>query len=107
MSEENIPLLTIFCYWVCCFTRFLLSKALRFCLVFSGAVGLSFMQFTNMNSMRNLFIIGISLFLGISIPEYFFQFTISAQHSPAHTRAGWVCSLSPLAVTTFESAKND
>ncbi|PUZ51250.1 hypothetical protein GQ55_6G167300 [Panicum hallii var. hallii] len=54
-----------------------------------GAVGLSFMQFTNMNSMRNLFIIGISLFLGISIPEYFFRFTISAQHSPAHTRAGW------------------
>jgi nucleobase transporter 1/2 len=48
------------------------------------------MQFTNMNSMRNLFIIGISLFLGISIPEYFFRFTISAQHSPAHTRAGWV-----------------
>ncbi|RLN03951.1 hypothetical protein C2845_PM13G11270 [Panicum miliaceum] len=27
MSEENIPLLLILCYWVCCFTRFLLSKA--------------------------------------------------------------------------------
>ncbi|CAL5002551.1 unnamed protein product [Urochloa decumbens] len=62
-----------------------------YCVLFGyvGAVGLSFMQFTNMNSMRNLFIIGISLFLGISIPEYFFRFTISAQHSPAHTRAGW------------------
>ncbi|RLM62260.1 nucleobase-ascorbate transporter 2-like [Panicum miliaceum] len=62
-----------------------------YCVLFGyvGAVGLSYMQFTNMNSMRNLFIIGISLFLGISIPEYFFRFTISAQHSPAHTRAGW------------------
>ncbi|KAL6859390.1 hypothetical protein ACP4OV_017649 [Aristida adscensionis] len=45
-----------------------------YCVMFGyvGAVGLSFMQFTNMNSMRNLFIIGVSLFLGISIPEYFF-----------------------------------
>ncbi|WVZ93286.1 hypothetical protein U9M48_039280 [Paspalum notatum var. saurae] len=62
-----------------------------YCVLFGyvGAVGLSFMQFTNMNSMRNLFIIGISLFLGISIPEYFFRFTVSYQHGPAHTRAGW------------------
>uniref|UniRef100_A0A0D9X778 Nucleobase-ascorbate transporter 2 n=1 Tax=Leersia perrieri TaxID=77586 RepID=A0A0D9X778_9ORYZ len=57
--------------------------------IFSGAVGLSFMQFTNMNSMRNLFIIGVSLFLGISIPEYFFRYTMSSSHGPAHTRAGW------------------
>ncbi|TVU06441.1 hypothetical protein EJB05_49657 [Eragrostis curvula] len=62
-----------------------------YCVLFGyvGAVGLSFLQFTNMNSMRNLFIIGVSLFLGISIPEYFFRFTIGAQHEPAHTRAGW------------------
>ncbi|OEL13809.1 Nucleobase-ascorbate transporter 2, partial [Dichanthelium oligosanthes] len=59
-------------------------------LVFSGAVGLSFMQFTNMNSTRNLFIIGTSLFPGISIPEYFFQFMTSDQHGPAHTRVGWL-----------------
>jgi nucleobase transporter 1/2 len=61
--------------------------------LFSGAVGLSFMQFTNMNSMRSLFIVGVSLFLGISIPEYFFRYTMSALHGPAHTRAGWVCPL--------------
>ncbi|PWZ27844.1 Nucleobase-ascorbate transporter 2 [Zea mays] len=58
-----------------------------YCVLFGyvGAVGLSFMQFTNMNSMRNLFIIGTSLFLGISIPEYFFHY----DHGPSHTRAGW------------------
>jgi nucleobase transporter 1/2 len=57
----------------------------------SGAVGLSFMQFTNMNSTRNLFVLGVSLYLGISIPNYFHQFTTSYQREPAHTRAGWVC----------------
>jgi hypothetical protein len=60
----------------------------------SAAVGLSFMQFTNMNSMRNLFIIGVSLFLGLSIPEYFSRYSTSSQQGPAHTKAGWVCNFS-------------
>jgi hypothetical protein len=57
--------------------------------VSSAAVGLSFMQFTNMNSMRNLFIIGVSLFLGLSIPEYFSRYSTSSRQGPAHTKAGW------------------
>ncbi|KAL6846388.1 hypothetical protein ACP4OV_023836 [Aristida adscensionis] len=62
-----------------------------YCVMFGivAAVGLSFMQFTNMNSMRNLFIIGVSLFLGLSIPEYFSRYTTSSQTGPAHTKAGW------------------
>ncbi|CAN6303331.1 unnamed protein product [Urochloa humidicola] len=65
--------------------------AATYCVLFGyvGAAGLSFMQFTNMNSMRNLFIIGTSLFLGFSIPEYFSEFTMSHGHGPAHTGAGW------------------
>ncbi|CAL4944669.1 unnamed protein product [Urochloa decumbens] len=65
--------------------------AATYCVLFGyvGAAGLSFMQFTNMNSMRNLFIIGTSLFLGFSIPEYFSGFTMSNGHGPAHTGAGW------------------
>lgn len=59
-------------------------------IVSSAAVGLSFLQFTNMNSMRNLFIVGVSLFLGLSIPEYFSRYTTSSQQGPAHTKAGWV-----------------
>ena len=43
--------------------------------------------------MRNLFICGVSLFLGLSIPEYFREYTIRAFHGPAHTNAGWVSSL--------------
>lgn len=43
-----------------------------------------------MNSMRNLFITGVSLFLGLSVPEYFREYTAKALHGPAHTSAGWV-----------------
>ncbi|KAL8130367.1 hypothetical protein V2J09_019522 [Rumex salicifolius] len=62
-----------------------------YCVLFGlvGSVGLSFLQFTNMNSLRSLFIIGVSLFLGLSIPDYFMEFTTGAHHGPAHTKAGW------------------
>jgi hypothetical protein len=43
-----------------------------------------------MNSMRNLFIVGVSIFLGLSVPEYFFRYTMAAGRGPAHTKAGWV-----------------
>jgi len=56
-------------------------------------VGLSFLQFTNMNSMRNLFITGVAFFLGLSVPGYFREYTTKAYHGPAHTRAGWVSSI--------------
>jgi nucleobase transporter 1/2 len=35
------------------------------------SVGLSNLQFIDLNSARNLFIIGFALFMGLSIPEYF------------------------------------
>jgi nucleobase transporter 1/2 len=35
------------------------------------SVGLSNLQFVDLNSARNLFIIGFSLFMGLSVPEYF------------------------------------
>ncbi|KAF4348615.1 hypothetical protein F8388_021022 [Cannabis sativa] len=69
------------------FTMFAAAYCVLFGLV--ASVGLSFLQFTNMNSMRNLFITGVSLFLGLSIPEYFREYTAKALHGPSHTRAGW------------------
>ncbi|GLT68324.1 hypothetical protein SLA2020_405700 [Shorea laevis] len=62
-----------------------------YCVLFGivASVGLSFLQFTNMNSMRNLFITGVSLFLGLSVPEYFREYTAKALHGPAHTKAVW------------------
>ncbi|KAI7726826.1 hypothetical protein M8C21_006625, partial [Ambrosia artemisiifolia] len=64
--------------------------AALYCVLFGlvGAVGLSFLQFTNMNSMRNLIILGLSLFLGISIPQYFNGY-VTVQHGLVHTNAGW------------------
>ncbi|XP_042519067.1 nucleobase-ascorbate transporter 1 [Macadamia integrifolia] len=65
--------------------------AALYCVLFGlvASVGLSFLQFTNMNSMRNLFITGLSLFLGISVPQYFSDYWGSSLHGPVHTRAGW------------------
>jgi nucleobase transporter 1/2 len=37
------------------------------------AVGLSNLQFIDLNSARNLFILGFAFFMGLSIPEYFIQ----------------------------------
>jgi hypothetical protein len=46
-----------------------------------------------MNSMRNLFITGVALFLGMSIPEYLREYTSKALHGPTHTKARWVSLL--------------
>ncbi|KAJ8437679.1 hypothetical protein Cgig2_028617 [Carnegiea gigantea] len=54
-----------------------------------AANGISFMQFTNNNSMRNMYVLGLSLFLGISIPYYFLSYTIEASHGPVNTGGGW------------------
>ncbi|KAL4588962.1 hypothetical protein LXL04_001863 [Taraxacum kok-saghyz] len=64
--------------------------AALYCVLFGlvGSVGLSFLQFTNMNSMRNLIIIGLSLFLGISIPQYFNEY-VTIHHGLVRTNAGW------------------
>lgn len=65
--------------------------AAMYCVFFGlvGSVGLSFLQFTNMNSMRNLFITGVAMFLGLSVPDYFREYSALAYHGPSHTRAGW------------------
>ncbi|XP_062106032.1 nucleobase-ascorbate transporter 1 isoform X1 [Humulus lupulus] len=65
--------------------------AALYCILFGlvASVGLSFLQFTNMNSMRNLIIIGLSLFLGISIPQFFNEYWTASHHGLVHTNAGW------------------
>ncbi|RAL41856.1 hypothetical protein DM860_009038 [Cuscuta australis] len=62
-----------------------------YCVLFGlvGSVGLSFLQFTNMNCIRNLFITGLSLFLGMSIPQFFDEYWSGARHGLVHTNAGW------------------
>jgi len=44
-----------------------------YCAMFGmiASVGLSNLQFVNLNSARNLFIVGFAFFMGLSVPEYF------------------------------------
>ncbi len=44
-----------------------------YCAMFGmiAAVGLSNLQFVDLNSARNLFVIGFAFFMGLSVPEYF------------------------------------
>ncbi|CDP07610.1 unnamed protein product [Coffea canephora] len=73
-----------------------------YCVLYAivAATGISFIQFANPNSMRNIYILGLSLFLGISIPQYFVMNTDMAGHGPAKTGAGW---FNNILNTTFSS----
>jgi hypothetical protein len=55
-----------------------------------GAVGLCYLQFCNLNSFRTIFILGFSFFMGLSVPQYFNEFTAVAGYGPVHTGARWV-----------------
>ncbi|EOY14597.1 Xanthine/uracil permease family protein isoform 2 [Theobroma cacao] len=54
-----------------------------------AATGITFIQFANNNSMRNIYVLGVSLFLGLSIPQYFAMNTPLDGHGPVRTDAGW------------------
>ncbi|KAM0942640.1 putative xanthine/uracil/vitamin C permease [Dioscorea sansibarensis] len=65
--------------------------AALYCIFFAyvGSVGLSFLQFCNLNSFRTKFILGFSIFMGISVPQYFNEYTSVAGYGPVHTGARW------------------
>lgn len=62
----------------------------HFCPSFAGAGGLSFLQFCNLNSFRTKFILGFSIFLGLSVPQYFNEYTAINGYGPVNTGARWV-----------------
>ena len=59
-----------------------------YCAMFGmiAAVGLSNLQFVDLNSTRNLFILGFAFFMGLSVPEYFAQ-------QPMQFEPAWVASI--------------
>ncbi|XP_057473041.1 nucleobase-ascorbate transporter 6-like [Actinidia eriantha] len=65
--------------------------AALYCLFFAyvGSVGLSFLQFCNLNSFRTKFILGFSIFLGLSIPQYFNEYTAMKGYGPVHSGGRW------------------
>ncbi|KAK4777570.1 hypothetical protein SAY87_017757 [Trapa incisa] len=60
-----------------------------YCVLYAyvAAAGLGFLQFCNLNSFRTKFIIGFSLFMGLSIPQYFNQYLFTSGYGPVHTHS--------------------
>jgi hypothetical protein len=73
------------------------------CMTFGmvAGTGLSMLQFTNLNLQRNLFVVGFSIFLGLSVPQYFSEFTSQAYDVPVHTHVHWFNNIlgSPIIIT--------
>uniref|UniRef100_A0A0E0D4V8 Uncharacterized protein n=1 Tax=Oryza meridionalis TaxID=40149 RepID=A0A0E0D4V8_9ORYZ len=60
-----------------------------YCVLFaySAAAGLCFLQYCNLNTLRTKFILSISLFLGLSIPQYFREYEVFYVFGPVHTHS--------------------
>lgn len=61
-----------------------------YCAMFGmiASVGLSNLQFVDLNSARNLFIIGFAFFMGLSVPVYFAQHPLELSAS-----LGWIADI--------------
>ncbi|KAG0625737.1 hypothetical protein M758_2G077200 [Ceratodon purpureus] len=59
-----------------------------------GTTGISMLQFANMNLKRNVFVVGFSLFMGLTVPQYFREFATRAGHGLVHTNARWFNDIS-------------
>ncbi|XP_061373876.1 nucleobase-ascorbate transporter 4 [Gastrolobium bilobum] len=61
--------------------------AALYCVLFAyvASAGLGFLQFCNLNSFRSMFILGFSLFMGLSVPQYFNEYLLLSGQGPVHT----------------------
>ncbi|XP_068312325.1 nucleobase-ascorbate transporter 3-like [Pyrus communis] len=98
-SRRAVQISTAFMFFFAIFGKFgaffasipLPIFAAMYCVLFGivAAVGLTFMQFANNNSLRNIYVLGLSLFLGISIPQYFVSNTTPNGVGPVKTDGVW------------------
>ncbi|KAK6253414.1 hypothetical protein QUC31_015134 [Theobroma cacao] len=65
--------------------------AALYCVLFAyvAAAGLGLLQFCNLNSFRTKFILGFSLFMGLSVPQYFNEYLLVSGRGPVHTKSTW------------------
>ncbi|KOM33757.1 hypothetical protein LR48_Vigan01g331300 [Vigna angularis] len=68
-----------------------------YCVLFGivASVGISFIQFANTNSIRNIYVLGITLFLAISVQQYFVTNTAPDGHGPFNDILNTIFSSSP------------
>lgn len=99
-SRRVVQISTIFMFFFSIFGKFgaffasipLPIFAAIYCVLYGlvASVGITFIQFTNTNSMRNIYVMGLSLFLGVSIQQYFVTNTNGGNgRGPVHTGGGW------------------
>ncbi|XP_059647894.1 nucleobase-ascorbate transporter 4 [Cornus florida] len=62
-----------------------------YCILFAymSSAGLGLLQFCNLNSYRTKFIIGFSIFMGLSVPQYFNDYVILSGRGPVRTHSIW------------------
>ncbi|KAF7126792.1 hypothetical protein RHSIM_Rhsim11G0151900 [Rhododendron simsii] len=56
---------------------------------YETSAGLGLLQFCNINKLRTKFIVGFSIFMGLSIPQYFYGYMGTSDRDPVHTHANW------------------
>ncbi|KAI8532641.1 hypothetical protein RHMOL_Rhmol11G0229100 [Rhododendron molle] len=57
--------------------------------VLLASAGLDLLQFCNFDKLRTKFIIGFSIFMGLSVPQYFYGYMGTSGCGPVHTHANW------------------
>lgn len=62
-----------------------------YCVLFSyvSSAGLGFLQFCNLNSFKTKFILGFSIFMGISVPQYFREYYHGGLRSSHFYHSSW------------------
>ncbi|XP_058189648.1 nucleobase-ascorbate transporter 7-like [Rhododendron vialii] len=56
---------------------------------YETSAGLDLLQLCNLNKLRTLFIVGFSIFMGLSVPQYFYGYMGTSDRGPVHTHANW------------------
>ncbi|RID49469.1 hypothetical protein BRARA_H00269 [Brassica rapa] len=69
--------------------------AALYCVLFAyvASAGLGLLQFCNLNSFRTKFILGFSIFIGLSVAQYFTEYLFISGRGPVHTRTSAVSVL--------------
>ncbi|KAG5526304.1 hypothetical protein RHGRI_032551 [Rhododendron griersonianum] len=58
-------------------------------LAYETSAGLDLLQFCNFYKLRTKFIVGFSIFMGLSVPQYFNGYMGTSGCCPVHTHANW------------------
>ncbi|KAG5526307.1 hypothetical protein RHGRI_032552 [Rhododendron griersonianum] len=87
VSVENVGLLAL----TRSGSRRVVQISAGFMLFFAifASAGIGLLQFCNLNRLRTKFVVAYSIFMGLSITQYFYGYIVTSGHGPVHTNAHW------------------